>query len=167
MVRRGSEFQQLLVDHIPQLRRYAYGLTGQRDSGDDLVQETLERAWDRRSSFDPSRPMRPWLLTILHNLHANQVRYQSRRPTVALEAVEEPHAVSGPGAVEMAELTRALARLSAQHREVLLLVGVEQLSYQEAADVLGVPVGTVMSRLARSRERLRSAMAAPRLERVK
>ena len=160
-------FQELLLEHIPALRRYAIGLTGNPQQSDDLVQEALERAWNRRRSFDPTRPMRPWLLTIVHNLHANQVRYHARRPTLNLDVMPELAAPSEAAAMELLEVLRAMSSLKTAQREVLMLVGVEQLSYQEAAEVLSVPVGTVMSRLARARQQLRLALGAPRLERVK
>ncbi len=162
-----SHFQELLVEHIPALRRYAMGLTANPERSDDLVQDTLERAWHRQHTFDGARPLRPWLFTIAHNLHANQVRYQARRPTLRLDALPERTAPSDAAAMELIEVMRVMATLKADQREVLMLVGVEQLSYLETAEVLGVPIGTVMSRLARARERLRAVLAAPRLERVK
>lgn len=163
----ASRFQELLVEHIPALRRYAMGLTADPSRSDDLVQETLERAWDRQSSFDVARPMRPWLLTIAHNVYVNRVRHEARRPTVRLDALPERSAPSDAAAMELVEVIRAMAELTEDQRELLMLVGVEQLSYQEAAEVLGVPIGTVMSRLARGRDRLRKLLEAPRLERVK
>ena len=161
------------MDQIPRLRRYAHALTGDASRGDDLVQECLERAWSRRRLYERSRPIRPWLFTILHNLYVNQVRQRASEPFVvsaAQDGVPEPVASEEPGAVEVHELQRAVARLSDEHREILLLVGLEQLTYREAADTLGVPVGTVMSRLARARGQLRSLLQiadGARLRRVK
>lgn len=157
---------------IPRLRRYAYGLTGDRTQGDDLVQECLERAWSRRRLYEPSRPIRPWLFTILHNLYVNQVRRRAAEPLLVSDStpgLPEAPSAPEPGAVDVEDLRRALARLGPNHREVLLLVGLEQLSYREAAETLGIPVGTVMSRLARAREQLRSHLAGDgaRLRRVK
>ena len=169
----ATAFQELLVDQIPRLRRYAHALSGDRSRGDDLVQECLERAWSRRRLYEPSRPIRPWLFTILHNLYVNQVRRRAGEPVIvsaAEDGVPEPLASDAPGAVEIREVQRAIARLSDEHREILLLVGLEQLTYREAASTLGVPVGTVMSRLARARGQLRQALQMPdgaRLRRVK
>jgi len=168
-----NAFQELLVDQIPRLRRYAHALTGDATRGDDLVQECLERAWSRRRLYEPSRPIRPWLFTILHNLYVNQVRHRAGEPVMvscAADGVPEAVAVDDPGAVEFHEIERAVAALSDEHREILLLVGLEQLTYREAANAIGVPVGTVMSRLARARAQLRALLQigdGTRLRRVK
>ncbi len=157
---------------IPRLRRYAYGLTGDRTQADDLVQECLERAWSRRRLYEPSRPIRPWLFTILHNLYVNQVRKRAAEPRLISDdtpGLPEATASPEPGAVDLEDLRRALALLGPDHREVLLLVGLEQLSYRETSETLGIPVGTVMSRLARAREQLRTHLGGDgaRLRRVK
>jgi RNA polymerase sigma-70 factor (ECF subfamily) len=148
-----------MVEQIPRLRRYAYSLAGDSTRGDDLVQECLERAWSRRQLYQPSRPIRPWLFTILHNLYVNQIRQNAAAPMIissdSPEALES-RADAEPGAVDLRDLQRALEQLAPQHREVLLLVGLEQLSYKETAQTLSVPVGTVMSRLSRAREQLRN-----------
>ena len=147
-----------MVAQIPRLRRYAYSLTGDTNRGDDLVQECLERAWSRRRLYDVSRPIRPWLFTILHNLYVNQIRRNAAEPVmVSSDAPDAVHAqaVSEPGAVDLRDLQRALDLLAPSHREILVLVGLEQLSYRETAESLGVPLGTVMSRLSRAREQLR------------
>lgn len=147
---------------IPRLRRYAYALTGDPSHGDDLVQECLERAWGRRRLYEPSRPIRPWLFTILHNLHVNHVRRRASEPAMVSQhdAVNrEAVAPAEPGEVEVEDLRRALANLAPAQRDVLLLVGLEQLSYREAAAILDVPVGTVMSRLSRARAQLREQLA--------
>ena len=147
-----------MVAQIPRLRRYAYSLTGDSSRGDDLVQECLERAWSRRRLYDAARPIRPWLFTILHNLHVNQIRRNAAEPMiVSSDSPDAVHAQASnePGAVDLRDLQRALDLLAPLHREVLILVGLEQLSYRETAKSLGVPVGTVMSRLSRAREQLR------------
>jgi RNA polymerase sigma-70 factor (ECF subfamily) len=148
-------------DQIPRLRRYARALTGNRDSADDLVQDTLERALSRSALFRPGGDPRPWLFTIMHNVFVNQVRSVAARRTTPLDPqAHEPitHDSTQDGLV-LRDLTRALAEVPADQREVMLLVGLENLSYADAAGILGVPVGTVMSRLARGRERLRAALA--------
>jgi RNA polymerase sigma-70 factor (ECF subfamily) len=147
-----------MVAQIPRLRRYAYSLTGDTNRGDDLVQECLERAWSRRRLYDAARPIRPWLFTIMHNLHVNQIRRNAAEPVIVSSDVPgavQAQAAEEPGAIDLRDLQRALNSLAPLHREVLVLVGLEQLSYRETAQSLGVPVGTVMSRLSRAREHLR------------
>jgi RNA polymerase sigma-70 factor (ECF subfamily) len=147
-----------MVAQIPRLRRYAYSLTGDTNRGDDLVQECLERAWSRRRLYDAARPIRPWLFTIMHNLHVNQIRRNAAEPVIVSSDVPgavQAQAAEEPGAIDLRDLQRALNSLAPLHREVLILVGLEQLSYRETAQSLGVPVGTVMSRLSRAREQLR------------
>jgi RNA polymerase sigma-70 factor (ECF subfamily) len=147
-----------LVALIPRLRRYARALVGDRAAADDLVQDTLERAWAKLHLFRGGTDLRAWLFTVMHNVHVNQVR--AARPTEALDE-ELPElaqrAVQGD-ALLVRDLERALAALPAAQREVLLLVALEDLSYEETAQVLGIPIGTVMSRLARAREKLRVLM---------
>jgi RNA polymerase sigma factor (sigma-70 family) len=147
-----------LVALIPRLRRYARALVGERAGADDLVQDTLERAWSKLHLYRHGTDLRAWLFTVMHNVHVNQVR--AARPTAALDD-EMPElaqrAVQGD-ALLMRDLERALAALPAAQREVLLLVALEDLSYEETARVLGIPIGTVMSRLARAREKVRTLM---------
>lgn len=148
-------------DQIPRLRRYARALTGNRDSADDLVQDTLERALSRSALFRPGGDPRPWLFTIMHNVFVNQVRSAAARRTTQLDpqAYEPIAHDSTQDGLALRDLARALADVPADQREVILLVGLENLSYADAASILGVPVGTVMSRLSRGRERLRAALA--------
>ncbi len=156
-----SERDRLIVAEIPRLRRYARALTGDPAEADDLVQDSLERAWSRFHLWRRGSNLRAWMFTIMHNLHANAVRKASARPpTIPLD---EARAAEGPrqeDAVEFRGLARALAKLPDEQRQVILLVGLEEMSYAEAARVLGVPIGTVMSRLSRGRERLRGLMDA-------
>jgi len=150
---------------IPRLRRYAIALTGNREAADDLIQDTLERAWRKRGLWQPGSDLRAWLFTVMHNVHVNGVR--SIRPMESLDDNEQgadradamPAAGSADSGVVLSELRAALARLSDEHRQVILLVGLEQMRYAEAASVLDVPIGTVMSRLARGREQLRRLLA--------
>jgi len=147
---------------IPRLRRYARALTGERAAADDLVQDTLERAWRKLALWRPGSDLRAWLFTIMHNVFVNQVRARRLVP-LALDDAALAETIGGgdPGpATDLMDLDRALARLPDEQRAVLLLVGLEQFSYQEAADVLAVPIGTVMSRLHRGRERLRELLDA-------
>ena len=147
-----------LIALIPRLRRYARALVGERAAADDLVQDTLERAWSKLHLYREGTDLRAWLFTVMHNVHVNQVR--AARPTVALEeGMPElaQRAVQGD-VLLVRDLERAIAALPAAQREVLLLVALEDLSYDEAARVLGIPIGTVMSRLARAREKVRALM---------
>lgn len=147
-----------LIALIPRLRRYARALVGERAAADDLVQDTLERAWSKLHLYRDGTDLRAWLFTVMHNVHVNQVR--ASRPTTVLDD-EMPElaqrAVQGD-ALLVRDLERAIAALPAAQREVLLLVALEDLSYDETARVLGIPIGTVMSRLARAREKLRALM---------
>ena len=146
---------------IPSLRRYARALSADRDRADDLVQDCLERALSRRHIFRPSGNLRGWLLTILHNLHVNELRRQAvRAGTVPLSTVEAGLGRPGEqaGRLIAMDLRAALLRLPEDQRRVLLLVAVEGLAYKEVAGLLDIPLGTVMSRLARGRERLRELM---------
>jgi RNA polymerase sigma-70 factor (ECF subfamily) len=147
-----------VVALIPRLRRYALALVGDRAAADDLVQDTLERALNKFHLWRRGTDLRAWLFTVMHNVYVNQVR--SRREFLALEgeALELPVRAAHDAQLEARDVTRALARLPAEQREVLLLVVLEDLSYEEAALALGVPIGTVMSRLSRAREKLRASM---------
>ena len=155
-------FERLVVEQIPRLRRYARALTGDWGPADDLVQETLARAMSRRRLWIREKGVRPWLFTILHNLYVNDVARRARSPALVAADENDARIAAGEradGGVVLRDLERALGELSDEQREVVLLVGLEQLSYQEAAGVLGIPPGTVMSRLSRGRERLRELMA--------
>jgi len=147
-----------ITAHIPRLRRYARALTGDGARADDLVQDTLERALTKFHLWRADSDLRAWMFAIMHNVFVNQLK--ARRE---LELDENLAAgLEGPprsDPLEMRDLDAALARLPAEQREVLLLVGLEQFSYVEASAALGVPLGTVMSRLSRGRERLRALMS--------
>jgi len=147
-----------LIAEIPRLRRYARGLTGDAARADDLVQDTLERALLKGRLWRPGN-LRAWLLTMMHNVFVNQYRAAGaldyRAPEDLPDVAVRPQQQDG---IEMRELGRALQHLSSEQREVLLLVALEDLSYDETARILGTPVGTVMSRLSRARERLRQIL---------
>ena len=153
--------------HVPRLRRYARALTGNRDAADDLTQDTLERAWNKRALYDGTGGVQPsslraWLHAVMHNVFINGLR--QRRVAESLdERLDGGAGLPAAGAsaetrAALRDLQRALAQLPDEQRAVVLLVGLEQLSYAEAAGALGVPIGTVMSRLSRGRERLRQLM---------
>jgi RNA polymerase sigma-70 factor, ECF subfamily len=145
-----------VVAFIPNLRRYARALVGDRDGADDLVQDTLERAVRKFHLWRPG-DLRAWLFSIMHNVFVNQVK-QKKLPYDSESVEDLPIPAHAGGRDEVIDLQRALLRLSPQHREVLLLVALEDMSYQDVAGALGIPVGTVMSRLSRGRERLRELM---------
>ena len=154
----------LIEAHIPGLRRFACALLrGDRQGADDLVQDCLERALSRWHLRRTEGDVRGWLYTILYNRFLSDKHRQRRRGVhdALLEVAEaELPGVEGgqDSALEHRDLLRAFAALPEEQRSVLLLIAVEDLSYQEAARVLGVPIGTVMSRLSRGRERLRHHM---------
>ncbi|MBU1223553.1 MAG: sigma-70 family RNA polymerase sigma factor [Gammaproteobacteria bacterium] len=148
-----------LIEHLPRLRRYARALTGDINRADDLVQDTLERALAKLDLWQPGSDLRAWLFTLMHNLFVNQIRIKRPQETVMEEALDEPVSGGQMEALAARDIHAALARLPEEQREVLLLVGLEQFGYAEAAQVLGVPTGTVMSRLSRARERMRQMLA--------
>ena len=149
---------QRIVELIPRLRRYARALVGDRARADDLVQDTLERAWNKFHLWRPGSDLRAWLFTVMHNVHVNQVR-ASRDHAMLDEDGEEMAVPAVQGAsLEIRDLERALALIPHEQREVLLLVALEDMSYAEVANALGIPIGTVMSRLSRAREKLRGMM---------
>ncbi|WP_116135294.1 sigma-70 family RNA polymerase sigma factor [Trinickia diaoshuihuensis] len=154
-------FEAEVVGWLPQLRRYARALTGDPAWADDLVQDTAERALTRMRAFRTGTNLRAWLLTILRHLYIDQLR---ARREFAVDDEDAPwHALEAPsGQVDslvLRDVQRMLYRLPFEQREALLLVCVEELSYQEVSAVLDVPVGTVMSRLSRAREHMRSLLA--------
>lgn len=169
------DFARRLEQEIPALRRYARFLLRDPEQADDLVQDCLERAFAKRFLWRKPKSFRPWLFALLRNLHLNQVRWRSRRPLeVPMEAAPlAAHPDSQIDRVMAGEVLAALEGLESDQREVLVLVAVEGLHYREAAAVLGVPLGTVMSRLSRGRERMRKALdedapgAAASLRRIK
>ena len=154
-----------LMDHVPRLRRYARALIHNQELADDLVQDTLERALARIGHFEAGTDLRAWLFTVMHNVFANQMRKASSRAahvSVDDDSVAESEFAVPAGqmrSLEMRDLDFALQRLPAEQREVVLLVGLEEMSYADVALTLGIPIGTVMSRLSRGRERLRNLMA--------
>ena len=147
-----------LVALIPRLRRYARALTGERPRADDLVQDTLERAISKWALWRPGTDLRAWMFTIMHNVFVNQIRRQARDAVATDPAVlAELDLADGSMAdtlVRLNGIERALGQLPEEQREVLLLVSLEGMSYDEVAHTLDVPAGTVMSRLSRARARL-------------
>lgn len=168
----SDETSRLLEQQIPALRRYAYALLRDHDAADDLVQDCLERVLSQWSRRRPDADLRPWLFTILHNLHVDALRRRGRRGREV--TLDDDAAWVAPGAtdgrLDLRDTLAALDLLPDDQKALLLLIGVEDLSYDEAARVLAIPIGTVMSRLARGRRRLRSILETGRahfLRRVK
>ncbi len=151
--------KQAIAGEIPRLRRYARALCGSDVEADDLVQETLARALAHLGHWIAGDNPRKWLFAILHNHYVDGVRRSTRRPLhVSIDAGDFTPTSAGADAGLRHDLDRGLQALAEDQRRVLLLVGLEGLSYAETADILNIPIGTVMSRLARGREKLRREM---------
>jgi len=168
-----ADDEALILACIPSLRRYARGLTGDPHRADDLVQDTLERAWSRYSRWQKRGELRAWMFGIMHNHFIDGVRANNRRAdqTAPGDLPDMPVRATQTDQLEVRDLDRCLQALPPDQREVLLLICVEDLPYQDTARVLDVPIGTVMSRLSRAREKLAALMrghdAVSRLHRVK
>jgi len=147
-----------LVELIPRLRRYARALVGDRATADDLVQDTLERAWAKLHLYRRGTDLRAWLFTVMHNVHVNRVRASRVTDTLEDEMPELAQRAPQGDALLVRDLDRGITRLPAEQRAVLLLVTLEEMSYEQVARTLGIPIGTVMSRLSRAREKLRAMM---------
>ena len=147
-----------IVELIPRLRRYARALVSDRARADDLVQDTLERAWNKFHLWRPGSDLRAWLFTVMHNVHVNQIRASRDHAMLDDEGPEMAVAGTQGASLEIRDLERALGLLPAEQKEVLLLIALEDMSYAEVASTLGIPIGTVMSRLSRAREKLRAHM---------
>jgi RNA polymerase sigma-70 factor (ECF subfamily) len=158
---KSDEFANALIMQLPSLRRYAVALVGNAALADDLVQDSIERALRQAAQLRDLNSIPGWLRRILHNLYIDEIRRRRGRgahhditdfsdhPELAVQALD---------GLSNREFVRAMNALTVEHRQILLLVGLEELSYRDIADELGIPMGTVMSRLARARERLRSLM---------
>lgn len=166
---RGADGQQVVEEkktailaEIPRLRRYARALLRDRDAADDLVQDCLERALSRLENWRSGESPRRWLFTIMHHLFIDQMRQAKRRSDTVIVAPEAAERVAMPATqldtVASREVFDALQAISADRRAALLMVSVEGFSYAEAANILGVPAGTLMSRIARGREELRALL---------
>jgi RNA polymerase sigma-70 factor, ECF subfamily len=156
-----------LVAALPRLRRYARVLTGDVNRADDLVQDTLARAWEKRRLWQAGSDLRAWLFTIMHNVHVNQFAVRRRElAESSMDADDGPVAgweipvrATQSDRVELDEVLSCIGRLPVDQREVLVLAAVEELRYADIARVQGIPIGTVMSRLNRAREKLRRMTA--------
>ena len=156
-----SDFGQLIETEIPRLRRYARALTRDPSRADDLVQSCLARAIANAHLWQPGTDLRAWLFTILHNQHVNDIRRAVREGvSVAVDEVTPVLSIAPNAAasLELRDLERAIASLPEEQRQVILLIGLEGMRYEEVATILGIPIGTVRSRLSRGRETLRKLM---------
>ena len=145
-----------LIATIPNLRAFAISLTGNHSLANDLVQETLLKAWSSRDKYEAGTNLKAWLFTILRNTYFSQFR-KSRRETQDVDGAAAARLVSPPeqhGHLDLADFKKALVLLPVDQREALLLVGAEGFSYEEAAEISGCALGTVKSRVNRARARL-------------
>ncbi|WP_293881370.1 sigma-70 family RNA polymerase sigma factor [Sphingomonas sp.] len=160
-----KDFKEQLGLVIPQLRAFGRSLSGDRDLADDLVQETLMKAWAARGRFQAGTNMRAWTFIILRNLYFSQVR--RRRFRGEWDDLTADRILAAPASqdrhVELGDLQRALLQLPQSQREALILVGAGGFAYEEAAEICGVAVGTIKSRVARGRVALEAAMSDPAL----
>ena len=152
-----------VIEQLPALRRYARVLTGDAWAADDLVQDTLERACSKWLLWRTGSDLRAWLFTLMHNLYLNQRRALPPLQALDIDEVQDQLPPGTPSRSDDAlDLERCLQRLPADQRAVLLLVAMEDMSYEDTARILGIPLGTVMSRLSRARTRLRALTARER-----
>jgi RNA polymerase sigma-70 factor (ECF subfamily) len=162
---RRESFGTALITQLPALRRYARALVGSSALADDLVQDCIERALRQWEGLRDGQRLASWLRSILHNLYVDELRRNRTRgheQEIAELADELSFSAPAHDGTMAFEFVRAMDSLSVEHRQVLLLVGLEDMNYREIAAELGIPIGTVMSRLARGRERLRSALEGER-----
>jgi RNA polymerase sigma-70 factor, ECF subfamily len=168
-----SDFLDDMTACVPALRRYAHALTRNPERADDLVQDCLERAIRKQGLWRPTGPLQAWLFKMLLNIYRNDARHRRRRgDTVPIDGllVEPSIPASQPGRLALSEVARAVGTLPDDQREALLLVVLEGASYADAADILGIPQGTLMSRLGRARAALKQLTGnagEPRLRSVK
>lgn len=155
----AQDFRNQLISEIPHLRRFARSLCGDASLADDLVQDCIERALKKSHLYDVTKPLRAWLYAVLRNIHVSNWRSNAKHQYAKhIDDLQE-----GEGATRADQednfsttlITDALDKLSAQQREVLVLISLEDVSYKDASEILGVPIGTIMSRLSRARSTLK------------
>lgn len=168
-----SDIERRIVEYIPRLRRYAHSLFPKGNgAADDLVQDCLERALSKSHQWQEGTNLRAWLFTIMHNIYVNQIRRINNGPSFEElpETIDQSIADTSVIKMELRDLQVAISKLPPDQREILLLVTLEGLQYQQIANIIGIPEGTVMSKLSRSRQQLRKLMQRdniPRLRRIK
>jgi RNA polymerase sigma factor (sigma-70 family) len=148
--------RQQVIEQLPGLRRYARALTGDAWAADDLVQDTLERACTKWALWQVGTDLRAWLFTVMHNVYLNQ--HRSLQAVSVHDEIDSQLPAPDRQLDHRLDLVSSLQRLSADHRVVLLLVHLQEMTYEETAQILGIPTGTVMSRLSRARAHMRELM---------
>jgi RNA polymerase sigma-70 factor, ECF subfamily len=156
------DFRNQLIAEIPHLRRFARSLCGDASLADDLVQDCIERALKKSHLYDVTKPLRAWLYAVLRNIHVSNWRSNAKHQYAKnLDELQD-----GEGATRAEQednfstyaITEALDKLPQQHREVLVLISLEEVSYRDASEIIGVPIGTIMSRLSRARSILKDIL---------
>ncbi len=156
------DFRTNLVAEIPHLRRFARSLCGDASLADDLVQDCIERALKKSHLYDVTKPLRAWLYAVLRNIHVSNWRSNAKHQNA--KSVDDLYDGEGSTRAEQEDnfstnlITEALDKLPAQQREVLVLISLEEVSYKDAAEIIGVPIGTIMSRLSRARSTLQNIL---------
>ncbi len=155
-------FRNDLVKELPYLRRFARGLCGDASLADDLVQDCVERALVKSHLYDPARPLRAWLYAVLRNIFVSNWRrnakFKGAKNVDDLVGLEGSTAPEQDNNFSVALITDALDTLPTQQREVLVLISLEEMSYKDASEIIGVPIGTIMSRLSRARAHLENIL---------
>jgi RNA polymerase sigma-70 factor, ECF subfamily len=156
----NDEFKAALIENLPHLRAFAHLIARNHATAEDLVQDTLLRALAKRHQFAPGTNLKGWLIIIMRNRFFNLMRKSSHKAEIGTDRFADMRAVNGgqEAAIEIAEFKDALARLPATHREALILVGASGYSYEEAAEIAGVPTGTMKSRVSRARAELEAQL---------
>ncbi len=156
------DFRTNLIAEIPHLRRFARSLCGDSSLADDLVQDCIERALKKSHLYDATKPLRAWLYAVLRNIHVSNWRSNAKHQYA--KNIDDLHEGEGATRADQEDnfstslITEALDKLPAQQREVLVLVSLEEVSYKDAAEIIGVPIGTIMSRLSRARSTLKDIL---------
>ena len=164
-----TSFEDRLIAELPALRRYGWVLCRDHGAAEDLLQDSVERALRRRHLWRRPGNFRAWLFRIMHNIYANDVRWHARRPRTV--AFEDRHGGTGEPVqelrTEIGQALEAFEQLNDDQRQILVLIAIEGFSYREAARILSLPEGTVMSRMSRARERLLEVVGSQARERVR
>jgi len=162
-----KKWNKQLTEQIPHLLRYAKALTRDIDMAEDLIQDCLERAWRKRSLWDSQRKLRPWLFTIMHNVYINEIsKLVNKHQHVSVDISMIDERVDDSQVLRINEIDKALGKLNPEYREIVLLAGLEGMSYKEIAAITDLPLGTVMSRLSRAREKLKKLMDGSEIQKV-
>lgn len=164
----GQDVRKELVALLPRLRRFAYSLTGSKEEAEEVLQSACERALSRLDQFEPGTRLDSWMFQIIRTVRVDRVRYSARRPTTSDPDIAETARFDArtheqvEARMDLDIIREEVARLPEEQRVALALVTIDGMSYQDAADTLGVPIGTIMSRLARARRKLADAIDLPR-----